>query len=219
MDSHVSGTDGQIRRIPLRIASPSSIFVRFSLLRLFPVFKPEEMVRRKEIHHQRAAHRRNRGLFWRVGQIILYGRLEKVGESSDQMYRAERRLCWEIKKNRLKILLCFSKNFIDLRSTSYRTRWRCYHSDIGGYLCNIPSWSKSSRNYHQVMLWVNWFEFCFFLVRLPQLSLTFPPNFITIDICKSYAVLSTAISARIFDLWIFSIFGFVGKQLVDFASW
>ncbi|KAG5307111.1 SETMR methyltransferase, partial [Acromyrmex insinuator] len=29
----------------------------------FPIFKPEKMVRRKEIHHQRAAHRRNRGLF------------------------------------------------------------------------------------------------------------------------------------------------------------
>jgi len=32
-------------------------------LQLFPVSKPEEMIRRKEIHHQRAAHRRNRGLF------------------------------------------------------------------------------------------------------------------------------------------------------------
>jgi len=36
---------------------------RFSPLRLFPVSKSEEMVRRKKIHHQRAAHRRNRGLF------------------------------------------------------------------------------------------------------------------------------------------------------------
>ena len=39
---HVPGTDGQIQQIPLRIASPSSIFARFSPLRLFPVFKPEE---------------------------------------------------------------------------------------------------------------------------------------------------------------------------------
>ena len=31
-DSHVPGTDGQIQRIPLRIASPSSIFARFSSL-------------------------------------------------------------------------------------------------------------------------------------------------------------------------------------------
>jgi len=32
-------------------------------LRLFPVSKPEEMIRRKVIHHQRAAHRRNSDLF------------------------------------------------------------------------------------------------------------------------------------------------------------
>ena len=63
MDSQMPGTDGQIQRIPLQIASPSSIFVRFRSLRLFPVSKPEEMVWRKEIYHQRAIHRRNRGLF------------------------------------------------------------------------------------------------------------------------------------------------------------
>jgi len=93
-------TCARLQWIPLRIASPSNIFARFSLLSLFPVSKPEEMVRRKEIHYQRAAHRRNRGLFWRVGQIILFGWLEKVGESLDQVYRTERRLFWEIKMNR-----------------------------------------------------------------------------------------------------------------------
>ena len=98
--SHVSSTNGQIQRILLRIVSPSSIFARFNPLRLFPVIKPEEMVRRKEIHHQRTARRRNRGLFWRVGQIILFGWFEKVEESLDQVYRTERRLCWEIKMNR-----------------------------------------------------------------------------------------------------------------------
>jgi len=62
-----------------------SIFARFSSLRLFPVSKPEEMIRRKEIHHQRAAHRQNRCLFWRVGQIILFGRLEKIGENGSSV--------------------------------------------------------------------------------------------------------------------------------------
>jgi len=71
--SSVPDTDDQIQWIPLRIVSSSSIFARFSLLRLFPVSKPEEMVQRKEIHYQRAAHRRNRGLFWRIRQIILFG--------------------------------------------------------------------------------------------------------------------------------------------------
>jgi len=45
--------------IPLRIASPFSIF-RFSPLRLFLVSKSEEMVRRKEIHHQRRTHPKQR---------------------------------------------------------------------------------------------------------------------------------------------------------------
>jgi len=50
----------------------------------FPVSKPEEMVRRKEIHHQRV-HCRNRGLFEGLDKS-LFGRLEKVGEL-DQVYR------------------------------------------------------------------------------------------------------------------------------------
>jgi len=45
---HVPGSDGQIQRIPLRIASLFSIFARFSALQLFPVSKPEEMIWRKE---------------------------------------------------------------------------------------------------------------------------------------------------------------------------
>jgi len=75
----------------------------------FPVSKSEEMIRRKEIRHQRTVHRRNRGLFWKIGQIILFGRLEKVGESLDQVYRAEKRL-WEIKMNRSK-KICFTMFF------------------------------------------------------------------------------------------------------------
>jgi len=54
-NAYVPGTDGQIQRIP-RIASPSSIFARFSPLLLFPVSKPEEIIRRKESHYQRAPH-------------------------------------------------------------------------------------------------------------------------------------------------------------------
>ena len=56
---HVPSTDGQIQRISLQIASQA--YSPDSILRLFPVSK--KMIRRKEIHHQRAAHRRNRGLF------------------------------------------------------------------------------------------------------------------------------------------------------------
>jgi len=82
---HVPGTDGQIQRIPLRIAS--SIFARFSSLRLFPVSKSEEIVRKKEIHHQRAAHRRTKAYFEGLTNHII--RLEKIEESLDQVYQTE----------------------------------------------------------------------------------------------------------------------------------
>ena len=122
--SHVLGTDGQIQRIPLRIASPSSIFARFSPLRLFAVSKPEEMIRRKEIYYQRAAHCRNRGLFWRVGQIIQYysDGLKKLENRwikwMERLDRAERRLCWEIKMNRSK-KMCFTKNLLTVLIFSF----------------------------------------------------------------------------------------------------
>ena len=78
MGSHVPGIDGQIQQIPLRIASSSSIFARFSSLRLFPASKPEEMIRRKEIHHQRATHRRNRGLFEELDKSYYSNGLKKL---------------------------------------------------------------------------------------------------------------------------------------------
>ena len=62
--SHVPGIDGQIQRIPLRIAFPSSIFVRFIVApceySLFPNLK--KWFGGKRFTTQRAAHRRNRGL-------------------------------------------------------------------------------------------------------------------------------------------------------------
>ena len=38
-DSHVPGTDDQLQRIPIRIASPSSIFARFSPLATISCFQ------------------------------------------------------------------------------------------------------------------------------------------------------------------------------------
>ena len=130
MGSRVPGTDGQIQWIPLQIASSSNIFARFSL-RLFPVSKNlKKWFGRKRF--QRAAHRRNRSLFWRVGQIILFRRLEKVVESLDQVYRAERRLCWEIKMNRSKkcVLLCFSKNLLTCSRTYLQYISQLYTTNI-----------------------------------------------------------------------------------------
>ena len=47
-------------------------------LRLFPVSKPEEMVQRKEIHHQRAAHRQNRDYFEGLDKSYYLDSLKKL---------------------------------------------------------------------------------------------------------------------------------------------
>ena len=52
---------------------------------------------------------------------LLFGWLEKVKKLLDQVYRAERRLCWEIKMNRSKkcVLLCFFKNLLTCPNTIF----------------------------------------------------------------------------------------------------
>jgi len=97
-----------------RIAFSSSIFARFSPLRLFPVSRPEEMVRRKEIYHQRAAHRRNRGLFWRLDKSYYSDGLKKlenrwINESNWKKIMLRNKN--ESIKNKC-VLLCFSKNLL-----------------------------------------------------------------------------------------------------------
>ena len=109
MGSRVPGTDDQIQRIPLRIASPSSIFARFNPLRLFPVSKSEEMIRRKESssspkqrlilkdwtnHIIRTA--------WKSWRIVG----SSVSSWKETMLRNKNE---SIKKN---VLLCFSKNLL-----------------------------------------------------------------------------------------------------------
>jgi len=86
------GTNGQIQRILLRIASPS-IFARFSALRLFPVFKPEEMVQRKEIHHQKAAYRRNRLILkdWTNHIIRMEKRIKCIKLKGDYVEKSRKK--------------------------------------------------------------------------------------------------------------------------------
>ena len=70
-------------RITLRIAASSTLFSRFGPMRLFFVSKYEKMACRTAIHVERGSHRRNRGLFCGVRQIIFFGWLEKVRISLD----------------------------------------------------------------------------------------------------------------------------------------
>ena len=129
------GFDGQIQRIPLRIVSPSNIFTRFNLLRLFPVSKYEEMIWKKEIYYQRAAHRWNRLILkgwtnhiirtaWKSWRLVG----SSVSNWKETMLR-NKSINESIKKN---VLLYFSKNLLTcLRiypskriAQTYRRSWK-----------------------------------------------------------------------------------------------
>jgi len=94
---------------------PHPAFARFSLLRLFLVFKSKEMVRRKRkrftTREQLIAE--TEAYFEELDKSYYSDGLKKL----DKVYRTEKR-CWEIKTNRLKkcVLLCFSKNLLTCRT-------------------------------------------------------------------------------------------------------
>jgi len=92
-DLYVSGTDGQIQWIPLRIASPSSIFARFSLLRLFSVSKLEEFGGKRFIIREHLIAE-TEAYFEELDKSYYLDGLRKLED------QAEKRLCWEIKMNR-----------------------------------------------------------------------------------------------------------------------
>jgi len=106
--SHMPGTDGQSQRIPLWIASPSSIFARFNPLRLFPVSKSEEMIWRKES----SSSPKQRLILKDWTNYIIrtaWKNWRIIGSSISSWGR----LCWEIKMNRSKkmCLKCVIKFF------------------------------------------------------------------------------------------------------------
>ena len=68
----------------------------------FFISKLAKMARRTKVHVERGGHRPNRCLFWKPFEILLFGRLKKVGETLGEVYRVKKRLCWEIKKNHKK---------------------------------------------------------------------------------------------------------------------
>ena len=76
-------------------------------LRDFFISKLEKMSRGTTVHVRRGGHRPNKCPFWGPSEILLFGRLKKVGETLGKVYRVKRRLCCKIKKNLHKII-CFS---------------------------------------------------------------------------------------------------------------
>lgn len=55
------------------------------------------MARQKLIPLQQRNHLSNKSLFWVFWQIFLFGRCQQIGETSDEVYGAQMRLCCEIK--------------------------------------------------------------------------------------------------------------------------
>ena len=72
------------------------------------------------VHHltHRTLHRRNRRAFWRVWQIVIFGRHRKVERSLDSLYRAKRRVNWEIKPIFAKEINSCSFYHVDIKHPS-----------------------------------------------------------------------------------------------------
>jgi len=93
--------------IPLRIASLSSIFARFSSLRLFPV----SWRNGSEKDSQRAAHRRNRGLFWRVDKLYYLDGLKKLENLWIKCIKLKGDYMLRNKNESIKKKMCFTMFF------------------------------------------------------------------------------------------------------------
>ena len=98
---------GQIGRIRLRTAAPSTAFSIFGPVRRLFVSKLEKVTRRAEIWVEWGSYRRHGGLLCRPPENVFFRRVKEVGASLGQVYRAKRRLCWEINRD-------FSKIFVFL---------------------------------------------------------------------------------------------------------
>ena len=110
--SHLRRRHGQIGRIRLRTAALFTVFSRFGPARLLFVSKLEKDTRRAEIWVEWRGYRRYGGLLCRPPENVFFRRVEEVGASLGQVYRAKRRLCWEINRHFSKIFdfVLYAKN-------------------------------------------------------------------------------------------------------------
>ena len=120
--SHLRRRHGQIGRIRLRTAAPSTVFSRFGPVRLLFVSKLEKVTRRAKIWVEWGGYRRHGAILCRSPENVFFRRVKEVGASLGQVYRAKRRLCWEINHH-------FSKIFVPLLLAKYlsdrpRNIWR-----------------------------------------------------------------------------------------------
>ena len=96
--AHLRSFDGKNYGIEIRIISTTTVFTGFHHRWLFFISKLEKMARRTTAHVYCRGHRSNRCPFWGPSEILLFGRLKKVGETFGKVYRVKKRLCWKMKK-------------------------------------------------------------------------------------------------------------------------
>ena len=125
--SHLWKTEWSLKKIlellqhlqyPLDLA-PSDFFY----------FETWKKARLTTVHVERG-HHPDRCLFWGSSEILLFGRLKKVGETLGKVYRVKRTLCWKKKiYTKSFFFLSFSKDLLnDLRSFPPIQRRSCSRS-------------------------------------------------------------------------------------------
>ena len=97
----------QIGRTRLWTVASSTVFFRFGPVRLLFVSQREKVTRQPEIWVERGGNRRHGGPFCRPPENVFFELVNEVEASLKQVYRAKRRLCWEINRH-------FSKIFVFL---------------------------------------------------------------------------------------------------------
>ena len=104
-DNDLRRRHGQIGRIRLRTAASSTVISRFYPVRLLFVSKLKKVTRRAEIRVEWGGYRPHGGLLCRPPENVFFRRVKEVGASLGQVYRARRRLRWEIYRHFSKIFL------------------------------------------------------------------------------------------------------------------
>jgi len=119
MGSYVFGPDGQIQRIPLRIASLFSIFARFSLynnaLRLFPFPNLKKWSEERDSSPESSSSSNRNTCFERLDKSYYSDSLKKLENQSLNQESSWEKIMLRNKNESIKkkcILLCFSKNLM-----------------------------------------------------------------------------------------------------------
>jgi len=97
---HVPGTDGQIQRIPNYELFPyPACSSDLAPMTIFCFQTWRNSSEEKDLPPESSSLPKQNPILIGLDESYYSGWLEKVGESLDQVYRAEKRIYWEIKMN------------------------------------------------------------------------------------------------------------------------